>query len=114
MYRTISAVNDALIAIDGGLLIVDSTRTSRTKAVGKFIQGISHGYLGLYFDRAFIVDEKLDLDTITVPTFRPYPEIITEAIKQLDRPRPRSGQLHAPGRFVAVRGHDSRPVHPAR
>jgi hypothetical protein len=84
MYRTISSVNDALIAIDGGLVIVDSTRTSRTKAVGKFIQGISHGYLGLYFDRAFVVDEKLDLDTITVPTFRPYPEVIDEAIKQLD------------------------------
>lgn len=84
MYRTISSVNDALIAIDGGLVIVDSTRTARTKAVGKFIQGISHGYLGLYFDRAFIVDEKLDLDTITVPTFHPYPTVITEAIKQLD------------------------------
>lgn len=84
LYRTISSVNDALIAIDGGLLIVDSTRTARTKAVGKFIQGISHGYFGLYFDKAFIVDEKLDLDTITVPTFRPYPEVITEAIKQLD------------------------------
>ncbi|HEY5544913.1 MAG TPA: hypothetical protein VIK50_02565 [Gemmatimonadaceae bacterium] len=84
MYRTISSVNDALIAIDGGLVIVDSTRTARTKAVGKFIQGISHGYLGLYFDRAFVVDEKLDLDTITVPTFRPYPEVIDEAIKQLD------------------------------
>jgi hypothetical protein len=84
MYRTISAVNDALIAIDGGLIIVDSVRTARTQAVGKFIQGISHGYLGLYFDRAFIVDEKLDLDTITVPTFRPYPDVIAEAIKQLD------------------------------
>jgi hypothetical protein len=84
MYRTISSVNDALIAIDDGLVIVDSTRTARTKAVGKFIQGISHGYLGLYFDRAFLVDETLDLDTITVPTFRPYPEIVTEAIKQLD------------------------------
>lgn len=84
MYRTISAVNDALIAIDGGLIIVDTVRTARTKAVGKFIQGISHGYLGLYFDRAFIVDEKLDLDTITVPTFHPYPEVIAEAIKQLD------------------------------
>jgi hypothetical protein len=84
MYRTISSVNDALIAIDGGLVIVDSTRTARTKALGKFIQGIAHGYLGLYFDRAFVVDEKLKLDTITVPTFRPYPEVIDEAIKQLD------------------------------
>src|SRR5688572_23528744 len=84
LYGTISAVNDALIAIDGGLIIVDSIRTARTKAVGKFIQGISHGYLGLYFDKAFVVDEKLDLDTITVPTFRPYPEIVAAAIGMLD------------------------------
>ena len=84
LYATISAVNDALIAIDEGLIIVDSVRTARTKAVGKFIQGISHGYLGLYFDKAFIVDEKLDLDTVTVPTFRPYTDIVSEAIKQLD------------------------------
>ena len=84
LYRTISSVNDALIAINGGLIIVDSTRTARTKAVGKFIQGISHGYLGLYFDKAFIVDETLDLDTITVPVFHPYPTVITEAIKELD------------------------------
>src|SRR5687767_6864837 len=45
LYGAISAVNDALIAINGGLVIVDSVRTARTKAVGKFIQGISHGYL---------------------------------------------------------------------
>jgi len=84
LYGTISAVNDALIAIDHGLIIVDTARTARTKAVGKFIQGISHGYLGLYFDKAFIVDEKLNLDTITVPAFRPYTEVVAEAITELD------------------------------
>lgn len=84
LYRTISSVNDALIAIDSGLIIVDTTRTARTKAVGKFIQGISHGYLGLYFDQAFIVDEHLAVDTVTNATFYPYPEVIAEAIKQLD------------------------------
>jgi hypothetical protein len=84
LYRTISAVNDALIAIDSGLVIVDSTRTQRAKAVGKFVQGISHGYLALYFDQAAVVDEKLALDTITNILFRPYNEVGVEAIKQLD------------------------------
>src|SRR5688500_13152120 len=79
LYGAISAVNDALIAINGGLVIVDSVRTARTKAVGKFIQGISHGYLGLYFDRAVRADERLDLDTTTVPTFRPCPEATAAA-----------------------------------
>ena len=84
LYRTISAVNDALIAIDGGLIIGDTSRTMRAKAVGKFVQGISHGYLGLYFDQAYIVDEDLDLDTITVVTFHPYQDVIAAAIEQLD------------------------------
>lgn len=83
LYRTISSVNDALIAIKGGLVIVDETRTARTKAVGKFIQGISHGYLGLYFDRAAVVDENVELD-VEVPAFRPYGEVISESVKMLD------------------------------
>jgi hypothetical protein len=84
LYRTISSVTDALIAIDSGLVIVDASRTARTKAVGKFMQGISHGMLGLYFDKSFIVDEKLALDTITTPQFKPYPEVIQASIAQLD------------------------------
>src|SRR5687767_15208262 len=62
LYATISSVNDALAAIDDGLVITDPANTARTKAVGKFMQGISHGYLGLYFDKAFIIDETVDLD----------------------------------------------------
>jgi hypothetical protein len=84
MYRTISSVNDALIAIDSGLIIVDTSRTLRTQAVGKFMQGISHGYLGLYFDQAYIVDEKLAVDTITTEVFHPYPDVVAAAIAQLD------------------------------
>jgi hypothetical protein len=92
LYRTISSVNDALIAIDSGLVIVDTARTSRTRAVGKFIQGISHGYLALYFDKAAVVDEKLALDTITDIAFLPYTSVATEAVTQLD------GAIAAAGR----------------
>ncbi|MBP6775282.1 MAG: hypothetical protein KA154_20005 [Gemmatimonadaceae bacterium] len=84
LSRTISSVNDALRAINGGLLIVDSSRTARTKAVGKFMQGLSHGYLGLYFDKAFIVDEKTLLDTIADPQFATYQEMNAAAIAQID------------------------------
>ena len=83
-YRTISSVNDALIAIDSGLVIGDASRTARTRAVGKFVQGISHGYLGLYFDKAIVVDETVALDTITKPQFTPYRDVVAAAIKQLD------------------------------
>ncbi|MDQ3080716.1 MAG: hypothetical protein M3R07_00700, partial [Gemmatimonadota bacterium] len=84
LYRTISSVNDALIAIDSGLVIIDASRTARTRSVAKFMQGVSHGQLGLYYDKAFIVDEKLALDTITNPTFHPYPQVIAASIAQLD------------------------------
>jgi hypothetical protein len=83
-YAAISQVNDALIAIDSGLVIGDASRTARAKAVGKFVQGISHGYLGLYFDSAYVADEKLALDTLKTPRFTPYPAVITAAITQLD------------------------------
>jgi hypothetical protein len=84
LYSTISSVNDALVAIDDGLVIGDAARTARTKAVGKFMQGISHGYLALYFDQAIVVDETVLLDTITSPTFVPYDQVADAAIAQLD------------------------------
>jgi hypothetical protein len=87
LYATISTVNDALMAIDSGLVIEDEERTARTEAVGKFIQGISHGYLGLYFDQAFIIDETVVVaDTVDPGSFefKPYAEVIDSAIVQLD------------------------------
>lgn len=84
LYRTISSVNDALKAIDNGLVVVDTQRTLRTKSVGKFMQGLSHGYLGLYYDRAFTVDEKARLDTIADPQFQTYQQLNASAISQLD------------------------------
>lgn len=84
LYATISTVNDALIAIDSGLVIVDAARTTRTQSVAKLLQGISHGYLGLYFDQAFVVDEKVALDTLANPTFTPQVAVTTAAIAQID------------------------------
>ena len=86
LYRTMSTVNDALQAIDSGLVIANEERTLRAQAAGKFIQGISTGYLGLYFDQAVIVDESIELnpdDVVELP-FSPYPEVIEAAIAQLD------------------------------
>lgn len=84
LYATISTVNDALIAIDSGLVIVDAARTARTRAVAKLLQGISTGYLGLYFDQAFVVDETVALESLTNPEFTPYPQVIEAAVEQID------------------------------
>jgi len=84
LYSTISSVNDALIAIDSGLVIENAARTARTKAVGKFLQGVSHGYLGLYFDKAFVIDETVALDTIQEFAFSSYDVVADSAVAQLD------------------------------
>lgn len=84
LYNTISTVNDALIAMDGGLVIGDSVRTVRARAVAKFLQGISHGSLGLLFDKAYIVDERLRLDTMKTADLRPYSEVLKASVKQMD------------------------------
>jgi len=83
-YRTISSVNDVLASINGGLVITDPVRTARARAMGKFMQGLSYGYLGLLYDKAVITDETTKLDTITTPSFVPYPLVVTAAIAQLD------------------------------
>jgi hypothetical protein len=92
LYATISTVNDALIAIDSGLVIVDAPRTARTRAVAKFLQGISHGYLGLYFDKAFVIDETVALDTLTNPEFTPYAGVIEASLAQIDAAIALAGQ----------------------
>jgi hypothetical protein len=84
MYRTISSVNDALFALNGGLVVTDAAGTSRAKSVAKFMQAVSHEHLAFYFDSALVVDEYVKLDTITSPQFVGYKTVSRAAIAQLD------------------------------
>ncbi len=84
LYGTISSVNDALTAMDQGLSLGDAARTARARAVGKFLQGISHGSLGMLFDQAYIVDEKARLDTVRKPQLQPYKDVLAAAVAQMD------------------------------
>lgn len=84
LYRTISTANDVVAAIDRGLVIENATRTARAKAMGQFMQGISYGYVGLYFDKGPLIDDKTQLDTIRTPEFSDYKAITTAAVGYLD------------------------------
>lgn len=84
MYRALSAANDGLAAIAGGLQFGENGEdTPRAQAFGKFMQGLSHGILALLFDRAFIYRETDDLAT-TEFQLTDYGEVMTAAIEMLD------------------------------
>jgi hypothetical protein len=83
-YRAISSANDGLRAIAGGLQIGDKgADTPRAKAFAKFVQGLAHGYLACFFDRAFIFDENVDVNAGTLE-LKGYQEVGAAAVKMLE------------------------------
>ena len=91
LYATLSTTNDVLVAIDSGLQIgTNGADTPRARAVAKFVQGLSHGYLALYFDQAWVINERTLPDTLTVPGTtqlkgdpQPYREVMDTALAEL-------------------------------
>lgn len=93
-YGVISLANDGLQAMNRGVhlgnLIVSADKKdtvgsndARARAFAKFMQGVAHGYLALMWDKAVILDEKVSVDTLAVPTYSPYPEVMAAAIGML-------------------------------
>lgn len=86
LYPALSNVNDGLTAIDGGLrIVIDGVdHTARAQAFGKFMQGILHGYLALYYDQALIVTEDSDLESMDPRAFQPWQEVLAASLQMLD------------------------------
>lgn len=84
-YSAISAASDGLAAMLSGVDLGDpgaDVADIRAEAFVRFIQGISHGDLGILFDQAFIVDETTDL---TQPlTLTTYSDVIDAAVGYLE------------------------------
>lgn len=100
-YASLAAVRDGLLAIEGGLAIIDASgdQTPRAKAFGKFLQGISHGYLALLFDKGFVVDETSELESLEFVT---YQELMTAAVGYLNTAEQMAGagNFTIPGNWV--------------
>ena len=47
------------------------------------MQGVAHGYLALMWDKAVILDERANVDTLVTPTYSPYPEVMAAAIAMI-------------------------------
>jgi hypothetical protein len=84
LHRVISNLNDALAAMNRGVVPADS---ARARAVARFVQGLSYGVLAVYYDSAFIVNETVNVDSITLeapPPLFPYWDVRDTAIARLE------------------------------
>ncbi len=84
-YSALSQVNDVLKKIDGeGIVIEDNGKdvTDMIRAWCYFIQGVVHGYLGLIYDQANIIDWDTDLTTLE---FSPYQDVSAAGLAFLDK-----------------------------
>jgi hypothetical protein len=85
-YEMLSNVNDALVALDGGMRIEDQNgdRTDQVRAFAKFLQGISLGWIGALFDRGIVATEDSDLENPETLEFKTYSEVLEQAVASLE------------------------------
>ncbi len=82
LHSIISMCNDVVYAINNGSEMPGGlNETAMVKAQAFFIHGLSLGYLGLVYDKAFIVTDN---ETALFQEFSSYPEVIDAAIASLD------------------------------
>ncbi len=84
MYSVLSSANDALIAIenDKSGAITDEEKP-KLQAAAYFLQGVSLGSLGLFYDKSFIVKEDTDITAEVVTS--PYNDVVLSAVESLDK-----------------------------
>lgn len=83
IYSAISSATDGIRNIGGGAVTLGEAGDKRALAFAKFVQGLSHGWISLYFDQAFVFDENVDLLT-DVLVLQPYTEVNAAAIAMLE------------------------------
>jgi hypothetical protein len=86
-YRAIAAATDGLKALDNPdtpeiAEALGPERVAALKAYGKFVQGLGHAALAMFYDQAFILNEETDLTQAQEPVS--YQEVMTEALGELD------------------------------
>lgn len=93
-YAIISAVNIGLQAITKfDLKIIEGSDdvTVRSLAFGKFVQGLTHSWVAMLYDQAWVFSESVDTDTVRFGSgssqvqdlIRPYAEVRDTALAQL-------------------------------
>ena len=74
-YIALSAIHEGLRRLDEVVANGDPNNIApRATAFAKFVQGLSHGWLALMFDQAFILDETVDLQSDNL-ALQPHPVV---------------------------------------
>ncbi|KYG71330.1 hypothetical protein EV198_3455 [Roseivirga ehrenbergii] len=85
LYEAVSTANTVLQVMDGGLDIgTNGEDNNLVRAWSKFMQGIGLGYIGLNYDKGFIVDENSTPEEIAAAEFFPYDQVLDVALTKLD------------------------------
>jgi hypothetical protein len=92
-YRALAALAEGLRVIDQDPAISEGLGAAgvlRSRIYGKFVQGLSHGSLALIYDRAYIVDESVQvIDENGAPILLgepvPYTQVMNAALGFLDQ-----------------------------
>jgi hypothetical protein len=83
LNSAIGTARDPLVVINiENRVLVDATTTQMVKASCEFLQGASMGYLSLFFDKAYILDETTPLGTAPLS---PASEVRDAAIAKLEK-----------------------------
>ena len=92
---TVSSANTVLTLIetDGSEIVIEGVdETLKTQASAYFARGLARGYLGMMYDKAYLVEIDTDLTSLeTVP----YSDMIAGAVSDLERAKEIAAQ--APG-----------------
>ena len=87
MYSANSNANEVVGAVKGGLTFESDgiDETKMIEAMGYFVQGLTNGYIGLVFDKAYISDEDSSRDDLANLQPSNYMASINKAVEQLDK-----------------------------
>jgi hypothetical protein len=87
MYSVLSSSNEILakVVTEGMVITADdgTNETPMVKAIAYLGQGLGLGYIGLFFDKGFVVTESTDLAT-QIPV-SPYADLMAAAVQSLDK-----------------------------
>lgn len=84
LYEINSLASDILKEMSEGLSFSDGDDDPRFKAQSKLIQGLTTGYIALFYDQGYTVDESTTDEELLNPTLLDYTEVMDHAIAKLE------------------------------